>query len=481
MRKRRGTQTRDYRLVFYLAVAILAVGIFCFSFFFFRGRGSTPSVQDEALKRDPAIKTIMVMGIDPREGDKGRSDTLAVAFVDTANKSARLLSIPRDTRVKIAAHGFDKINHAYAYNNEKLTKKTVEDFLGVPMDYFVMVDVKAFERIIDELDGVDIDVEKRMYYEDPWDDDGGLVIDLEEGMQHLDGEDAMGYVRYRDDEGDIGRIRRQQKFLRAFLEKAVSPDILPKLPRIVQEMASLVTSDMSVSDMMHFAAFLPDIEEKGIEGDMLHGKPAWWDGTNYWIPDVMPIRETCYLLVGAEWNDEAKNKAAALATEYEGSLPKNLVDYNGTLIPSDEYSRSEEEKAGRGDNDEPGKRDGEDNKRGNRTIKSAGDINVRVLNSSGINGAGAEVAEILERKGFNVIHIGNGDTSDKEKTTISAPRNGSDFFYGMPFECVIFENEKGGDAVVNIGRDYGKLGNDEDDKKPKRDREDKEDKETRKD
>ena len=107
--------------------------------------------------------TIMIMGVDERADDVGRSDTLMVATIDPKLDQAALLSIPRDTRVKIKGHGYDKINAAYAYGGERLTQSTVEDFLGVNMDHYIIVNVKAFQRIIDALGGVDIDVEKRMY------------------------------------------------------------------------------------------------------------------------------------------------------------------------------------------------------------------------------------------------------------------------------------------------------------------------------
>ena len=112
---------------------------------------------------------------------------------------------------------YDKINHAYAYGGHELTQKVVESFLNVPINYYVLIDIQAFEKIIDAVGGVDIDVEKRMYYEDPWDDNGGLVIDLQPGLQHLNGKTAIQYVRYRDGEGDIGRINLSKKFMKAFL------------------------------------------------------------------------------------------------------------------------------------------------------------------------------------------------------------------------------------------------------------------------
>lgn len=89
--------------------------------------------------------------------------------------------------MKIKGHGYDKINAAYAYGDRKLSQQTVEGLLGIKIDHYIVIDIHGFTKIIDALGGVDIDVEKRMYYEDPWDDDGGLYIDLQPGMQHMDG------------------------------------------------------------------------------------------------------------------------------------------------------------------------------------------------------------------------------------------------------------------------------------------------------
>ena len=174
---------------------------------------------EEGLLTAKDKSTIMIMGVDEREDDVGRSDTLMIATVDPKKDQAALLSIPRDTRVKINGHGWDKINAAYAYGGEKLTQRTVEDFLGVNMDHYIIINTHAFQKIIDAIGGIDIDVEKRMYYEDPWDDDGGLVIDLRPGKQHMDGKTAVTYVRFRDEEGDIGRIKRQQKSMKACMDK----------------------------------------------------------------------------------------------------------------------------------------------------------------------------------------------------------------------------------------------------------------------
>ena len=184
--------------------------------------------------------TVMIMGVDERADDVGRSDTLMIATLDPDKNQAALLSVPRDTRVKIKGHGFDKINAAYAYGGRKLTQETIESLLNTHIDHYIKINVHGFTKIIDALGGIDIDVEKRMYYEDPWDDDGGLYIDLQPGMQHMDGKTAITYVRYRDEEGDIGRIKRQQNFMKAVMDKLVSPTIIPKLPAIVSAVSDSV-------------------------------------------------------------------------------------------------------------------------------------------------------------------------------------------------------------------------------------------------
>ncbi|MBQ1469654.1 MAG: LCP family protein, partial [Schwartzia sp.] len=123
--------------------------------------------------------TVMIMGVDERADDAGRSDTLMFASIDPKKRQASLLSIPRDTRVKIKGYGWDKINAAYAYGGRRLTQSTVEDFLDTPVDHYISINTRAFPRIIDAIGGIDINVEKRMYYIDEWDDavPGGLVID----------------------------------------------------------------------------------------------------------------------------------------------------------------------------------------------------------------------------------------------------------------------------------------------------------------
>ncbi len=376
----------------------------------------------------PPSHKILVLGIDPREDDPGRSDTMLLATILPETKQASVLSIPRDTRVAMEGRGFDKINHAYAYGGPELTQSTLETLLASKIDHYVLVDIQAFQRLIDALGGVSIEVEKRMYYEDPWDDNGGLVIDLYPGLQHLDGEQAIGYVRFRDNEGDIGRIGRQQKFLKALLSQAVSPEILPQLPQIVKEAQSLLKTDLSLNNMLHLAAMLPDIRERGVNAAMLPGRPAWWNDTSYWLPDIKSARTTLAAQAGSSMSPAMNKAAEELAAQYQASLPKDLVDADGTLIASKDLEKT-------------------------KALVPA-NITVTVLNSSGINGAGAEVAEVLKQKGFKIASVGNGNTRSREQTTISVPERSVDLFYGMPFPCVIMTNGEKDQATVNIGWDY---------------------------
>ncbi len=294
---------------------------------------SADDVVEDGLLTAKDKTTIMIMGVDERDDDVGRSDTLMVATLDPKKDQAALMSIPRDTRVKIKGHGWDKINAAYAYGSakggseagEKLAQRTVEDFLGVNMDHYVVVNIQAFQKIIDAIGGIDIDVEKRMYYEDPWDDDGGLIIDLQPGMQHMDGKTAVTYVRYRDEEGDIGRIKRQQKFMKACMDKVTSPAIIPKLPSVIKEVMSSVKTDLSFRQMLEFAGTLKEAQKNGLKTEMVPGKPLYIDGVSYWIPDLQKLRTTLADTLGITLNASEKAQLEKAQHEYESSIPANAT------------------------------------------------------------------------------------------------------------------------------------------------------------
>ena len=419
------------RLIALIIIMLMIIGGFIYYLCTDDNEDAAPTV----VNQQSNALNIMIMGVDRRADDVGSSDTLMVLTYNPADKKASLLSLPRDTRVHIEKNDYDKINHAYAYGGHELTQKTVEAFLNVPMDYYVMIDVHAFEKIIDAVGGVDIDVEKRMYYEDPWDDDGGLVIDLYPGKQHMDGKTAIQYVRYRDGEGDIGRINRQQKFMKALMSQVISPSVLPKLPEIIKNVSSAVQTNMPLDMMITLITDLPTIQQNGLNSAMIPGKPAYIEDISYWIPDIAKSRELIAQNMNITLDAKAQKDTETTIEQYKKSLPKGLKMGDSADDAAEEKTDKTNETAS--------------------PVKNE-DITVLVINSSGINGAGAEVADILKHKGFKISSVETGNTSSREHTTITANENELNCFYGMPFACTIMSGGSTGQATVNIGLDYQK-------------------------
>lgn len=266
--------------------------------------------------------TVMILGVDERDDDVGRSDTLMLATVDPKQKQVSLLSIPRDTRTLIQG-SYDKINSAYAYGGWKLTRDVVEDLLDTPVDHYVLVNTRSFPRIIDAIGGIDLYVESRMYYVDEWDDavPGGLVIDLYPGMQHMDGVTAMSYVRYRDEEGDIGRIARQQRFMRAVMEKVTSPAIVTRLPAVIRECMGAVETDLSFRQILELAGSIKEAQGNGLRAEMLPGRPLYIDEVSYWVPDLTETRTRLASTLGITMSQKARAEMEREQREYEASIP----------------------------------------------------------------------------------------------------------------------------------------------------------------
>ncbi|MCL4425424.1 MAG: LCP family protein [Firmicutes bacterium] len=223
---------------------------------------------------------VLIMGVDERPGDKGRSDTLILTSVSPWGLS--LLSLPRDLRVSIPGRGLDKINAAYPYGGPGLSLKTVSEFLRIPVTHYLKVNFGGFERIIDQLGGITLEVEKPLRYSDPYQN---LKIDLKPGKQTLDGYHALGYVRFRSDElGDINRMARQQKFFRALLQAALEPRNLLKLPLVVSTLRANTETNLSLPSLLVFV--FRAVERQGnLKTATIPGHPATINGIWYLIPD----------------------------------------------------------------------------------------------------------------------------------------------------------------------------------------------------
>lgn len=405
----------------------------------------------------PHKVNILVMGVDERSDDVGRSDTMMVVTVDTSTKQVSLLSIPRDTRVKIPGYGWDKINHAFANGGYKLSLKTVEDLLGIPMDYYVLINFAAFNKIVDAVGGVTIDVEKRMYYEDPYDN---LIIDLDPGEQKLDGRTAIKYVRYRDEEGDIGRISRQQKFIKAMLNEVASPFILPRVPSIIREVNAAVTTDMTTADMLKLAKLLNDASKTGLKAAMVPGKPAYINDVSYWLPDISELRAYVAASQGMTADDKYFAEVKITASQYERSIPKEMK-----II--EQPKKVEETKDTKKTDPKAADKTTTTNKTTTTDKPKATDskpatntkLQFEVVNASGVNGAGEKMATSLREQGYSVVRVSTSSSTNKNTLVVANSREASDKLTGLPFNYALqINNDSSRANVVRVivGKDYTK-------------------------
>jgi LCP family protein required for cell wall assembly len=235
-----------------------------------------------------AETNVLILGLDAGVGGH-RSDTIMVAHIDPKGAHASIISIPRDTLVTIPGRGLDKVNHAFAYGGVELSRRTVEDFLGVKIPYYVVVDVNGLADLIDRLGGVYLTIEKRMYYVDYAQ---GLYVNLKPGYQKLSGRDALSYLRYRADGGDITRIGRQQKFMKAVTSQMMNKENLLRAPQIILSFLSYLETNLNLREIFGLSHGVKKIYEIGeIKMTSISGRDAIVDGIYYLKPDIYRIQE----------------------------------------------------------------------------------------------------------------------------------------------------------------------------------------------
>lgn len=201
-----------------------------------------PTVPAETPSDDGRQKPVnfVLMGVDKRDGDKGRSDSLMVAHLSADRKNGYLISFPRDMWVTIPGYGEDKINAAYAYGGTALTVQTIQDMLSIKIDHVAMIDMEGFVRLTDAVGGVTID--------NPY----GFTIEGEEfakGKLELSGDRALLFVRARKQlpNGDLDRARNQRLVLQGIIDKALSPSMVSN-PSAFGDFVAKVADTMQVDD-----------------------------------------------------------------------------------------------------------------------------------------------------------------------------------------------------------------------------------------
>lgn len=249
----------------------------------------------------PRRQNILLLGVDSNGSNtdpwKGtRSDTIVILNVDPKTHSVNAISIPRDSKVYLPGEfGVQKINAAHALGGVKLTKRTIEENLGIKVDRYVVVSDDAVSKLVDAIGGVPIYVEKNMHYNDY---SGDLHVNLNKGLNVLDGRNAVGYLRFRHDGlGDIGRTQRQQWFLRGLLEKIQTPQAIIKIPEMLNIASTYVKTDLSLYEMSQYAALAKSIDVSKIEVATLPGGPNKKGYTSYWILDPDKTQEVIDRLI----------------------------------------------------------------------------------------------------------------------------------------------------------------------------------------
>ncbi|TQR21336.1 LCP family protein [Psychrobacillus vulpis] len=196
----------------------------------------------ELVKKQPF--SLLLLGVDERENDKGRSDTIIVITANPSTNSTKIISIPRDTYTEIIGKNkVDKINHAYAFGGMDMALHSVENLLNIPIDYVVQVNMESFLEIVDIVGGVTVENANAFQVDD-------FIFD--EGTIHLDGEQALSYVRMRMDDplGDFGRQARQKQVLQAVLQKGASINSLWNYKDILSSLQKNLRTNMTFEQMI---------------------------------------------------------------------------------------------------------------------------------------------------------------------------------------------------------------------------------------
>lgn len=245
---------------------------------------------------DGAVQHLLLLGVDQRPGDKGRSDVMLLVSLMPEKGRISVLSIPRDTQVELRGRP-DKLNAAYAYGGIEMAREAVERLLGIEVAHVAAINFEGFAAVIDALGGVTVTVPHDMHYEDPYQD---LHIHLKAGSQVLDGKHALQFVRFRaDGRGDFGRMERQQALLRALQEQYLGPGLVTRIPALWQAVSPYVETDLTASDLP--GLLMAALRSRGeMTTATLPGQPFREDGISYVRRDPDALEEARAILRGEE-------------------------------------------------------------------------------------------------------------------------------------------------------------------------------------
>lgn len=290
-------------LIVLILIAAMLAALFWGTVWVYNTFINPPQVQvvaaDDNIKNDEKLNeriNILLLGIDDGDSEAAasepkRTDAMMLLSVDPKENKVAVLSMPRDTKVILPGHRDpQKLNSAYTYGGVVMTKQTVAKLLKVPIHYYALANWQGFIEIVNLIGGVDLYVEHDMHYEDPY---ANLVIDIKKGSQHMDGETAGKYVRFRSDElGDIGRVQRQQKFLKAAAMQLFSVQNVSKLGSLFSTMDKYIETDLNTMTMVKVARSFKIFGDDKMRSCMLYGTFDDASGISYWVTNEESVNKS---------------------------------------------------------------------------------------------------------------------------------------------------------------------------------------------
>lgn len=276
---------------FFITLLVILVGFFGSKFILdrleasqrFNINGNENIINDDAINKEEGQYLILLVGVDKNGNDDNtdftRTDTIMLISADTKTGEMELLSIPRDSRVKIRDK-FDKVNHAHAFGGIELTMQTLRQFLGLDIDYYVQVNYQALINIVDALGGVDYDVPEGINIHKG-------KVKINPGPNHLDGNEVMWYLRTRNiyNNGDIGRVNTQQAFVKAMVDEMVKKSKDMNLMTFISNYIKYVKTNLPMSAMLDLAGHINSFSSDKMSTHTVPGMEQTINGTSYWIPD----------------------------------------------------------------------------------------------------------------------------------------------------------------------------------------------------
>lgn len=255
---------------------------------------------NEIKQRNKNEILFLMMGVDAKDVKKSkgtRTDTMMLFKVNFETGEIDLMSIPRDTRVLVRGKE-DKINHAHAFGGPSLTMQTLRDFLNLDVDYYVKVDYKVVMEVVDKIGGVTIDVPRNMRYFDP-NDSPPLNINIKKGVQTLDGKNAHDFLRWRHNndytvgypEGDIGRIKTQQMFMKELIKQTMKPKNIVNILDFIRMYYDYVETNIPMSVMLKGAASFKKLDVENMTTATIPGEGKKINKIDYWIYDRQGTEE----------------------------------------------------------------------------------------------------------------------------------------------------------------------------------------------